>query len=166
MRSECPDSSDECTLSSVSASFFFLFVLKLCGGGGGSEGIVFGNKSNFLWIVVEQSDFFFLPPPRKMKMKGVESGQNKKYQEEGRELEVASIKKKSRSFSLLFYASTWQSRSRVRASSALSRRVIPILSMVRVRYVAALLVGFFIISFATRFSSNEDQKTKRKRNEK
>jgi len=139
-----------------SRHLFSFFSCLNCGGGGGSEGIVFGNKSNFFWIVVEQSDFFFLPPPRKMKMKGGGSGQNKKYQEEGRELEVASIKKKSRSFSLLFYASTWQSRSRVRASPALSRRVIPILSMVRVRYAAALLVGFFIISFATRFSSNED----------
>jgi len=40
---------------------------------------------------------------------------------------------RSFSFSLLFHASTWQSRSRVRASSALSRRAIPRLSMVRVR---------------------------------
>ena len=67
-------------------------------------------------------------------------------------MEVASIKSKSRSFSLLFYASTWQSRSRVRASPALSRRrVIPRLSMVRVRYVAALLVAFFYYFFRDSF---------------
>lgn len=149
--------------------------------GGAKRIVVLGNNNNFfffgrwkrergcLWLFFPLSAFnyffFVFSGSRKKKVKNEK--RKKKYERDQERRESGRFDKKKklnpRSFSLFFYASTWQSRSRVRASPALSRRVIPRLSMVRMVRVRYVVACFFIISFAALFLRTNERQTKREK---
>ena len=122
----------------------------------------FGSFSPF-----QLSTTFSLSSPALEKKKVKNEKRKKKYERDQERRESGRFDKKKkpnpRSFSLFFYASTWQSRSRVRASPALSRRVIPRLSMVRMVRVRYVVACFFIISFAALFLRTNERQTKREK---